>query len=331
MSRSTTSSAAYTLIELMIAVGLGIVICAFAFAGVRICQQTATISRRMSIETEVMRAGVLSALEQLDFWQTYDDPTDPLRQPLRDPTSSNPFRPMALDTSFDQSQAKNWWRGMPIANPSKNFGDLSLMSRIGHPVAWRRYLPETFDEINRTLGHYALCDYMPANTMFQYFGADGKVPPEFHDIRVLDPATEPRAYSPLGGNVDQARDIQFLTHTACFTLTTDATYLAAGVNRSVFGLYLHPGGGGTMTAPWYTEQMYAKCSQRESLLAIAPEHWPTSRIAIKQFIGFSRCTNEATVSCTDPVSASMKILRFSAVSSTLRGARQQRGLDVVTP
>ena len=74
---------AFTLIELMIAISLGLVLIYTAAAGFRVASQSITISNRLSLENELMRTGISLAHEHLDFWTNLDDPNDASRQTLR--------------------------------------------------------------------------------------------------------------------------------------------------------------------------------------------------------------------------------------------------------
>ncbi len=66
----------FTLIELMLAMALGMVIVFTAFAGVRVAGQCYTISTKLSLENSLLRTGFMKALDELDFWNSYDDPYD---------------------------------------------------------------------------------------------------------------------------------------------------------------------------------------------------------------------------------------------------------------
>jgi prepilin-type N-terminal cleavage/methylation domain-containing protein len=66
----------FTLIELMIAIGLAIMIIYAATAGVRMANQSITIANRMAIENTMMRAGYYIAVDEADTWRHYDDPDD---------------------------------------------------------------------------------------------------------------------------------------------------------------------------------------------------------------------------------------------------------------
>ncbi len=67
---------AFTLIELMLAMALGMVIVFTAFAGVRVAGQCYTISTKLSLENSLLRTGFMKALDEMDFWTSYDDPYD---------------------------------------------------------------------------------------------------------------------------------------------------------------------------------------------------------------------------------------------------------------
>ena len=66
----------FTLIELMLAMALGMVIVFTAFAGIRVAGQCYTISTRLSLENSMLRVGFMQSLDELDFWTSYDNPYD---------------------------------------------------------------------------------------------------------------------------------------------------------------------------------------------------------------------------------------------------------------
>lgn len=75
--------AAFTLIELMIAMALGLVILYAAAAGVRTTSATITVANRLATQNDLLRAAYFTAVEEADFWQGYDDPASPAAQRLR--------------------------------------------------------------------------------------------------------------------------------------------------------------------------------------------------------------------------------------------------------
>ena len=79
---------AFTLIELMIAISMGMLLVYAALAGFRVTSQTVTSANRLALENSLLRAGFSEALHELDFWTAYDNPqsTDSTEQALRNPS-----------------------------------------------------------------------------------------------------------------------------------------------------------------------------------------------------------------------------------------------------
>lgn len=75
MNRVPLSVAAFTLIEMMIAVALGSMVILVAMSGFRTASQTITVANRLSLENSLLRSGYFEAQIQLDFWTNLDDPT----------------------------------------------------------------------------------------------------------------------------------------------------------------------------------------------------------------------------------------------------------------
>ena len=96
---------AFTLVELMIALSLGLVIVYTAMSGFRVAAQSITIANRLSLENSLLRAGYFQVEDDLDFWTSLDDPLNPANQTLRGTAAGstvaaplnqagNPFTPM---------------------------------------------------------------------------------------------------------------------------------------------------------------------------------------------------------------------------------------------
>ena len=66
------SQAAFTLIELLIAMALGLVVLLTAFAGFRVTAQALTASRRIAVENNLMRLGVQLARREGDVGTALD-------------------------------------------------------------------------------------------------------------------------------------------------------------------------------------------------------------------------------------------------------------------
>ncbi|MDA3961348.1 MAG: prepilin-type N-terminal cleavage/methylation domain-containing protein [Planctomycetota bacterium] len=69
-----TQRRAFTLIELTIALGLGLLVAYAAYAAFNTASQTIATVNRLALENRLMRAGYIAALEDADYWLHYDDP-----------------------------------------------------------------------------------------------------------------------------------------------------------------------------------------------------------------------------------------------------------------
>src|SRR6187551_3018871 len=94
---------AFTLLELMISVSLGMLIVYVAVAGFRTASRAITTTNQLATENAILRAACLEANERLDFWTDFDDPDSPgpagsEGKKLRgsDATGGLPFTPMSL-------------------------------------------------------------------------------------------------------------------------------------------------------------------------------------------------------------------------------------------
>ncbi|MBA3700768.1 MAG: prepilin-type N-terminal cleavage/methylation domain-containing protein [Planctomycetes bacterium] len=167
---------AFTLIELMIAISLSMVIVYTAFAAFRVASQAVATSKRMSIENGMMRTGFFAALDELDFWDLYDDrnAANPTTNPLR--VTGKPFCPVTWDPTKKPSDPKSWWRGFgfstDVANANK-WGNYSLLSRAGHSDAVRAWYPNQIKNINEKMGGYAMISYLPGDAIYCWYESGG--------------------------------------------------------------------------------------------------------------------------------------------------------------
>jgi len=74
---------AFSLVELMIAMALGTVIAYLAYAAFSMAVQTVATVNRLSLENDLMRAGMDEAMDDADYWTSLDDPLDPAATGLR--------------------------------------------------------------------------------------------------------------------------------------------------------------------------------------------------------------------------------------------------------
>ncbi len=103
--------AGFTLVELLISIGLGSVIVVTAFAAFRVAAQCTSVANRLSLENAMMRAGVQVADLECDYWSLYDDPLDPTQQRLRQTRGAKglPFSPFATTVVDDAGDTRPLW------------------------------------------------------------------------------------------------------------------------------------------------------------------------------------------------------------------------------
>lgn len=122
MNRVPASVAAFTLIEMMIAVGLGTMVVLVAVSGFRTASQTITVANRLSLENSILRSGYFEAQVQLDFWTNLDDPTRPdTERPLKNDLSVG----NKVDWPYNDKP-----RGLPFT-PMKKLSDDAIWASAG--------------------------------------------------------------------------------------------------------------------------------------------------------------------------------------------------------
>lgn len=162
----------FTLIELMIAITLSMMIAYTAFAAFRVASQSVATCRRLSIENGMMRTGFIAALEELDFWDLYDDRNapNPSANPLR--ATGKPFCPMSYDPTRKENDPRTWWRGFGFSTDVANtnlWGNYSLLSKAGHSDAVRAWYPNQVKNFSEKLGAYGMISYLPGDAIFCWY------------------------------------------------------------------------------------------------------------------------------------------------------------------
>jgi prepilin-type N-terminal cleavage/methylation domain-containing protein len=166
----------FTLIELIIAVALSALIAYAAFAAFRVVAQSVSLTNRLSVENRLMRTGFFAALEELDFWDRYDDrgAADPTTNPLR--AVGKPFAKLTYDPTKQAHDPKRWWRGFGFAKDATNtlkWGDFAALSKVGHSDAVRAWLPGQIQTMSQTIGPYGMISYLPGDAIFCYYTSSG--------------------------------------------------------------------------------------------------------------------------------------------------------------
>jgi hypothetical protein len=70
-----------------------------------------------------------------------------------------------------------------------------------------------------------------------------------------------------------------------------------------------------------------RTTARARLLERQPTHWPQVSVSAARYLRHCRFSGQYRVSWTDPLTGEQADLRFTALGTTLRGARRMRGLD----
>ncbi len=327
MRNYASSSRAFTLVELIFSIALGLLICYAAFATFRLTSGTVNRAKQMSLENRLLRVGILRALEAADTWAMYDDPWRATAQPLRTTTDSNPFRPLPNTVNLDLTSTApgNWWRGQPVGNnvSSTAYGCYPLFSglaRLGARSTYAKRMQGLMD----TLGHQALLDYAPLNSVFMYFDASDAIPAAMQATNFLNDPTQKILYGFNDLGRDIARGFRQLTWARSFLITTDKGLLANGVNHKYFyATYQAYLGAANNQDPAFdlNEATQILVAEQESLTTPKPAAWPDLNLSVFN-------NNILTVTLRNPVDGTVSTMHFAVgVTTTLRGARQQRGLD----
>jgi type II secretory pathway pseudopilin PulG len=346
MRTTAMKTRGFTLIETMIAIGLGLVICYTAFAALRLSSQSVAVINRLSLENQLMRAGVTTVLHELDTWEAYDNAGAGFR-PLNADTL--PFTPVTFSgsTKLDHAQHKPhaWWRGDPIRSNNRNRGDFALFANAAHADpdhAWYdNYVWQTVSH----LGYYGLIDYGPCNMYYVYRDAAGNVPTEFY-LCGYGPFV---FYNACGYNNHEPRNWSGVQYTCIYSLTTDPWYIANNISRRLitgcsynwFNWRLNLaenadewGGSGRVVAgrpPPPPQNYWNDVPESIDLAAQRPGHWPNVRLSVRHFWAQSTLTDAGSIELSSPVTGQQMRLYLTNVATSLRGARMQRNLDTVVP
>jgi prepilin-type N-terminal cleavage/methylation domain-containing protein len=129
----------FTLIELMVAIGLGTLVVYVAAAGLRVLSQSITQANRIALENTIMRSGMQLSLDYVDFWTDRDDPTSNIAsdQALRvmapDRTSPHPVNRGLAFTPLSLSVATTGYGAAPARSTSESVVNAG---RLESPRGW---------------------------------------------------------------------------------------------------------------------------------------------------------------------------------------------------
>lgn len=210
MKFTTTYQRGFTLIELMIAVTLGLGIVLVATAGFRVAAQAVTKCNRMALENALVRTAVLQACNEVDYWTYVDNPETPSVIPssmsLRQPSPFGGWKPFApftpvpvavppiLDFVISGDEREATWNPSPMAwaahdarawcrgnmaetrDTDLRFGDYNLIandqtSLFPDAFRCRSWYDNQIKNTLDSLGFYGSLEYLPSNVLFVYHGS----------------------------------------------------------------------------------------------------------------------------------------------------------------
>jgi type II secretory pathway pseudopilin PulG len=351
---------AFTLIELMIAISLGMLLVYTSVAGFRAAASGIRTANRMALSNSLLRAAFIHALEEVDLWQAYDDPTsaDPDDQRLRTVapyTYENarqqglPFAPFELtipgastthtgsllgvetDRGWDaayqwpSADPRTWWRGNAAEQSGTDLrmGDHSLYADTidAAPHPW---LFRQMDQLKVALGYQGMCEYLPPNQLYPYISSTSRQ--ERNAGKTLQEFLgrgRPNFVNGDGGtSFAQGR----------YRPTKDTSYAI---------MPLRPMGGPVAlndrlrwnrdkanTGSWSDgndiDRFFKLMRSYEELPAARPAHWPIVSVSVARYLSHNRFAATCWIRWSDPISGQVSEFSFNGFGTTLRGARQQR-------
>jgi type II secretory pathway pseudopilin PulG len=343
---------AFSLIEVMIAVMLGMLLIYAAMAGFRVASQSITSANRMALENSLLRAGFHEALNEVDLWTAYDDPESTVLadQSLRraqmpfaqlpttprimastpTPTEAYVYSESEMDIGWDHtypwpaSSSRTWWRANAAEwhNSRGRSGNYTLFSGIGgSPHPW---LASQMDMLQTNLGWYGFCDYLPPSMLYAYIGPD---PRQAGKIDLLRDFVSPSSFRNGDGGTEFAQ--------GRYRCTKDTSYLLVP---------LKPVGGtglittGNVRRIWRTGVgATADSNANDSVVSFMkhglssrnqleqkPSHWPEVKVQVARFLSHNRFVTLSKIGFSNSITGQPLELSFTAIGTTLRGARQQR-------
>ncbi len=175
------------------------------------------------------------------------------------------------------------------------------------------------NELWWNLGGYALVDYLPANAVYSCYDALHQVPWHFADLGIGGG----RFAGQWFGSRRPRGQINLL-HSMGYCVTVVDSYLNTDVHRGVFS-DAAPG-----NSPWAASNLSNGTTHSPvAFMTLRPPHLPAVTITIGHFLNFGwpRSWHSARITMVSPLTGEAVTLNQSLTSTTLRGARRQRGLD----
>ncbi len=199
---------AFTLVEVLVALAIGLVVATIAFTGVSLTAKAIATANRLAERNQAIRVGILTSLNELDFWTSYDNPHDAAEQPLRrtsvespsygaNLTLGHPFTPLAamprVDYDPDASPAdQGTWQLRPrdaLLASASDIADPNILDSRDQDRGWDAWRPYQANDPRRwfqgdlvqrphsdlRFGRYAISTNRARRPTLG-FGADPRIP-----------------------------------------------------------------------------------------------------------------------------------------------------------
>jgi prepilin-type N-terminal cleavage/methylation domain-containing protein len=364
MKFTMTLQRGFTLIELMIAITLGLAIVLVATAGFRVAAQAVTKCNRMALENALVRTAVLQACNEVDYWTFVDNPeisTTPLRAPS--PFGGwKPLTPFAVaglpggpfvipgderQTTWNPSpmawaahDPRAWCRGnmAETLRTDLRYGDYNLVANDQSltnatsydPFRCRSWYDNQLKTSLDSLGFYGTLEYLPSNVLFVYHGSQ----PFTANPAGLNSGFMPNAI--ISGGTRGWLGMTFQTFSAGRFRTTDAGAIPFANDKPILSSTSNTndpfrsswtvgyGGYATGSPQQEAANFHRATAFGGDLLTQHPQHWPHVTVRVERFIRQSRAINICIIDITDPITGQTSTIPFSTRGTTLRGARLQR-------
>lgn len=350
----------FTLIELTIAVSLGLVLMLTAFSAVRVTTQAITVTRRIALENALLRTGVEQALDEVDFWAATDDPEHPALQPLRGTETSGgylPFSPFAATPDAithgafidaraglteDPSTPRGGWNANPLAwaawdprawsracpaeesNTTECWGTGAIYDNLDPSKSWHHWYDGQVRGLLDAVGFYGMYEYLPSNSFVVYHG--GSAP-------LGSPATISWAGMPIGllenglwldsrdgGDCNMKGRVRNTNGSRVFLPGPQSA--ASNIARTWASIGYN--GRDTNYDLAVMKTFLANSATTAHVLGGMPSTWPDVSYAVRRFVERGQLMNACEVTCRSPLTGAAITIPFACVGTTLRGARQQR-------
>jgi prepilin-type N-terminal cleavage/methylation domain-containing protein len=352
MNHPLPRSSGFTLLEMMIAIGLGALIIFTATAGFRVASQSVTTANRLSLENGMLRAGFLRALDEVDYWTAYDDPTSAVAKDRRLRPDGLPFGKMLTgtlaqtpapatfpapknqtgwDPSFTWSVAdpRTWWRGnMGEWNDSdQRMGPYLRFADASDPTNTNAWLYAQFRDLIASLGYQGMCEYLPPNMIYAYYDSTSTDVNTGPGKLVRKYVTEGSSFKCGDGGANHPEGRYRTTKNNNFCLVPTSTLgeaMVAGYTVNQSGAIRQNYHTGVNVTPGEMQNFVNLTTSYARVIEHKPAVWPDVTLRTSRYLCYNRFVCLTRVGWASPLTGDQIELSFTAFGTTLRGARLQR-------